>query len=73
MKLPRTPWSKRAVITMIVKEKSTKMVADETGMTPQYCASILYGRVNSPEAIKKISSVLGISDSNEPMTLTIKV
>ncbi len=73
MKIPKTPWSKRAVITMIVSEKDTKKVASECGMTPQYTASILYGRVDSPEARKKISTVLNISDSMEPMTFTVTV
>ena len=73
MKLPRTPWSKRAVITMIQKEMSTNQVADAAGLTRQYTAAILYGRVDSPEARKKISSVLEISDSDEPSTFTVKV
>lgn len=73
MKLPRSPWCKRAVITMIENEISTNVVANACGFTPQYTASILYDRVNSPTARKKISAFLGISDSDEPMTLTVKV
>lgn len=73
MKLPRTPWSKRAVITMVQKEMNTNQVADAAGLTRQYTAAIIYGRVDSPEARKKISAVLGISDSDEPSTFTVKV
>lgn len=62
----RTVWGRRALHHMIDNGITTNDVADGTGMTRQYVASILYGRVDSPKARKKISDFLGISDSEEP-------
>ena len=50
---------------MIDKGIDTVDVAKGTEMTRQYVASILYGRVDSPNARKKISDFLGISDSED--------
>lgn len=61
----RTPWGRRAMHTMIDKSIDTVDVAKGTEMTRQYVASILYGRVDSPNARKKISDFLGISDSED--------
>ena len=44
---------------------NTVDIAKGTDMTRQYVASILYGRVDSPNARKKISDFLGISDSED--------
>lgn len=63
MGVPRTPWGKKAITAMVDQEKSTKQVAEAAELSPQYTAAILYGRIDSPKARKKISSVLGISDA----------
>lgn len=58
----RTEWAKRANIAMIEKNISCQDIADKLDLTRQYVASIVYGRVNSPQAIARISSLLDISD-----------
>lgn len=61
----RTAWGRRALHYMIDHEITTKDVAEGTGLTRQYASAVLYGRVDSPKARKKISFFLGISDSDE--------
>lgn len=58
----RTEWAKRVNIAMIEKNISCQDIADKLNLTRQYVASIVYGRVNSPKAIARISSLLDISD-----------
>lgn len=61
----RTPWSKRAVHTMTDKEISTTDISKGVNLARQYVAAVVYGRINSPKARKKISAFLGISDSED--------
>lgn len=61
----RTPWSRRANHVMIENEIDTQKISDATGMARQYVAAVVYGRVDSPKARRKISDFLGISDDED--------
>lgn len=73
MKLPRTQWGKRAIVVMIAEGLDTKHLAAEIGVSPQYCAGVLHGRIYSPNTINAISTALNITNSDEPQTLTVEV
>jgi cyanate lyase len=51
---------------MIDKGVTSADIAAGTGLDKRYVASVIYGRVDSPRARKKISDFLGISDSEYP-------
>lgn len=62
----RTQWSRTAGHHMIDKGVTSADIAAGTGLDKRYVASVIYGRVDSPRARKKISDFLGISDSEYP-------
>lgn len=62
----RTPWGKRAMHAMVDLGIDTNNIADAVNLTRQYVSAIIYGRIDSPHARKKISDYLNISDSDKP-------
>lgn len=61
------PWCKRAKHTMIDQDLTVKDLASAIGMARSYVSSVLNGRVWSEPAVKKISSYLGIPDTDEEL------
>lgn len=61
------PWCKRAKHTMIDRDLSVTDLASSVGMARGYVSSILNGRVWSEPAVKKISSYLGIPDTDDEL------
>lgn len=59
-----SPWCKNAKIAMIKQNITTTEMAKMLGMNRSYLSSIINGRTYSTMAVKKISDLLGIQDSD---------
>lgn len=55
-------WCKKAQVTMIMRDISTEMLAEQTGYCTQHLSAVLNGRIISEKAVNKISDILGISN-----------
>lgn len=59
------PWCKRVKHEMIDRDINVKELAEDIGMARAYVSSVINGRVVSEPAIKKISSYLGVPDTDD--------
>lgn len=60
-----TPWGKLVWHALIDRDMSIRDLATGCGMTREYTSAVVYGRVYSESAVKKISSYLDIPDTGE--------
>lgn len=62
MKRTLPNWCKEAKIQMVRRDITTPQLAQAIGVTRQYAAAILNGRVFAKPIVRKISAYLDISD-----------
>lgn len=55
-------WQKKVKIKMVQNGMNTKDLAEEVGYSAEYVNAIINGRVFSAQAIKAVTSALGIND-----------
>lgn len=55
-------WCKEAKIAMIKKDLSISDLVEKTGKTRSWISGVINGRNYSPDTVKEISDILGITD-----------
>ena len=68
MSLYRTEWGTRAKVAMVEQDLTLRDLSRMTGLTKEYCSSIITGGKNSIQAREKISAALGIPSEIESET-----